>query len=188
MEYYEDSINARRNMVTVIGSCGPAYNAVLNVSFTDGTVTEPVTLQEAKDWCRIDVADDDSLIISLITAARIMCEKYANLSFIKRTVTAKIKNGLGGFVAPYGPVIGTPTATDSDNAAITDFDLDNSYSGNITVTYEAGYGDTDNLLPKNLKTALLNQIGFLYENRGDVRLQSGLSEESKLILNQVRNV
>jgi len=171
-------------MVTVIGNCGPAYNAVLNVSFTDGAVTEPVTLQEAKDWCRIDVADDDSLITSLITAARIMCENYANLSFIKRTVTAKIKNGLGGFVAPYGPVIGTPTATDSDGNAITDFDLDNSYSGNTTVTYQAGY----ETLPQNLKTALLNQISFLYENRGDVRLQSGLSEESKLILNQVRNV
>lgn len=186
MEYYiEDSINARRNTVTVIGgNCGPAYNAVLNVTFTDGTVTEPVTLQEAKDWCAIDVSDNDALITSLITAARIICENYANLSFIKRTVTAKIKNGLGGLVLPYGPVIGTPTAKDSDNADITDFDLDNSYSGNITVTYQAGY----ETLPQNLKTALLNQIAFLYENRGDVRLQSGLSEEAKLILNQVRNV
>lgn len=186
MEYYiEDSINARRNTVTVIGrNSGPAYNAVLSTSFTDGTVTEPVTLQEAKDWCAIDVPDNDALITSLITAARIICENYANLSFIKRTVTAKIKNGLGGFVAPYGPVIGDPTAKDSDNADIADFDFDNSYSGNITVTYQAGY----ETLPQNLKTALLNEIGFLYENRGDVRLQSGLSEESKLILNQVRSV
>lgn len=185
MEYYiEDSINARRNMVTILGGDGPAYNAVLNVTFTDGTVTEPVTLKEAKDWCKIDVSDDDSLITSLITAARIMCENYANLSFIKRTVTAKIKNGLGGFVLPYGPVIGTPTAKDSDNADITDFDLDNSYSGNITVTYQAGY----ETLPQNLKTALLNQIAWSYENRGDAKVASALSEEAKLILNQVRNV
>lgn len=186
MEYYiEDSINARRNTVTVIGAnCGPAYNAVLDTSFDDGTVTEPVTLQEAKDWCKIDVSDDDSLITSLITAARIICENYANLSFIKRTVTAKIKNGLGGFVAPYGPVISITSAKDSDDTDIAGFDFDNAYGGKITVVYEAGY----EVLPQNLKTALLNQISFLYENRGDVKLQRGLSEEAKLILNQVRSV
>lgn len=186
MEYYQDSINARRNMVTVIGNCGPAYNAVLSTSFSDEG-GEPVTLQEAKDWCRIDVTDDDTLITSLITAARIICEQHANLSFIARTVTAKIKNGLGGIVPPYGPVISVTSAKDSDDVDITDFDFDNAYSGKITVVYEAGYNQ-DNPLPQNLKTAILNQIGFLYENRGDVRLQSSLSEEAKLILNQVRNI
>ena len=65
----------------------------------------------------------------------------------------------------------------------TPIDLDEPF-GTKTVTYDAGYDK----LPMNLKNALLNQIGFLYENRGDVKLQSGLSEEAKLILNQVRSV
>ena len=186
MEYYiEDSINARRNTVTVIGgNCGPAYNAVLSASFSAEATTEPVTLQEAKDWCKIDVSDDDSLITSLITAARIMCENYANLSFVNCTVTAKIKNGLGGFNPPYGPLKEITSAKDSDGNDIDDFDFDNSYSGNVTVIYTAGY----TALPENLKTAVLNQIAFLYQNRGDVQLQRSLSEESKLILNQVRIV
>jgi hypothetical protein len=185
MEYYEDSINARRNTVTIINpNCGPAYNSVLSTSFSAESTTEPVTLQEAKDWCRIDVNDDDTLITSLITAARIMCENYANLSFINRTVTAKIKNRLGGFNPPYGPLKEITSATDSDGNAITDFDFDNAYPGNVTIVYTAGY-DT---LPVNLKTAILNQIAFLYENRGDIRLQHGMSEEAKLILNQVRIV
>ena len=164
--------------------CGPVYNAVLGVKFDDGVVVEPITLQEAKDWCRIDVPDDDALITSLITAARMLCENYANLSFIKREVTAKIKNGLGGFIAPYGPVISVTSAKDSDgnDIDITAFDFDCAYPDKITVVYQAGY----EALPQDLKTALLNQISFLYENRGDVRLQSGLSEESKLILNQIR--
>ena len=163
--------------------CGPVYNSVLSTSFS-AEGAEPVTLQEAKDWCRVDVADDDALITSLITAARIMCENYANLSFINRTVTAKIKNGLGGFTAPYGPVISVTSAKDSDNYDIIGFDFDCAYPCKITVVYTAGY----EALPQNLKTALLNQIGFLYENRGDVRLQNGLSEEAKLILNQIRIV
>lgn len=185
MEYYiEDSLNARRNTVTVIGAnCGPAYNAVLSTSFSDEGA-EPVTLQEAKDWCRIDVSDDDALITSLIKAARIICENHANLSFINRTVSAKIKNGLGGFIAPYGPVVSITSAKDSDDTDIADFDFDNAYPGRITIVYEAGY----ETLPQNLKTAVLNQVAFLYENRGDIRLQSGVSEEAKLILNQVRSV
>ena len=185
MEYFEDGTNVRSNRVTITGSfCGPAYNAVLNTSFSAESPTEPVLLQEAKDWCRIDVADDDTIITSLIKAARIMCENYANLSFINRTVTAKIKNGLGGFNPPFGPLVEITSATDSDGNAITDFKFDCAYSGNVTVVYTAGY----TTLPVNLKTAVLNQIAFLYENRGDVRLQSGMSEEAKLILNQVRIV
>ena len=165
--------------------CGPVYNAVLNAPvFSAEDTTEPVTLQEAKDWCRIDVTDDDSLITSLITAARIMCEHYANLSFINRTVTAKIKNGLGCFNPPYGPLKEITSAKDSDGVDIADFDFDCAYSGKITVVYTAGY----EALPLNLKTAILNQISFLYENRGDVRLQNGMSEEAKLVLNQVRIV
>ena len=185
MEYYiEDSLNARRNTVTVIGrNCGPVYNVVLRVSFSDEG-DEPVTLQEAKDWCRIDVADNDTLITSLIKAARAICENHANLSFIKRTVTAKIKNGLGDFIAPYGPVISVTSAKDSDNIDIIGFNFDCAYTGNVTVTYEAGY----EALPQNLKTAILNQIAWMEQNRGDVKLQSSLVEEAKLILNQVRSV
>ena len=66
--------------------------------------SEPVSIDEAKDWCKIDGCDDDKLILSLITAARIICENHSNLSFIKKTITAKIKNGLGGIVLPFGPV------------------------------------------------------------------------------------
>ena len=181
--YIEDSLNARRNTVTVIGNCGPAYNAVLSASFSEEG-GEPVTLQEAKDWCRIDVTDDDTLITALIKAARIICENYANLSFIERTVTAKIKNGLGGISLPYGPVTSEVAFYDDEDVELTDYLLKDGDSNEVTAIYNAGY----EALPENLKTAILNQIAWMYENRGNAKIASSLTEEAKLILNQVRSI
>lgn len=190
MNYYvvEDSELAKKNK-SLIGGCGSseiAYNAVLSVTFDDGTVTEPITLQEAKDWCRVDITDDDTLITLLITAARIVCENHANLSFIEREVTAKIINGLGGFVLPYGPVTSITSVTIADGTDIydADFSIDDPYGKLYTVVYDAGYAT----LPQNLRHAVLNQIAFMYDNRGDERVQSGVGELSKLLLNQVRSV
>lgn len=189
MSYYvvEDSELAKRNRSLLVGcGSGIAYNAVLSVTFSDdGTETEPITLQEAKDWCRVDITDDDTLIGLLITAARIVCENYANMSFIPRTVTAKIVNGLGNFSLPYGPVTSITGVTTSEGDDITtDFDIDTANATIYTVVYTAGYSS----LPQNFRTAILNQIAWMYENRGDVRVASGVGELSKLILNQVRSV
>lgn len=152
-----------------------------NSAITGG---EPVSLAEAKEWCRIDIDDDDTLIQMLITACRIMCEKAANLSFIPRTVTATILNRLGYINLPYGPVTGTITYTEDDDdlTAITDFNIRTSHEDRVIATYTAGYS----VLPKNLKTALLNQIAWSYENRGDVAKMTSLSPLSMLVLGQIR--
>lgn len=181
--YFEDAVNVRTNSVTFVGAGGVSYNAVIDTSFSAESPTEPVTLQEAKDWCRIDVADDDTLIEMLIKGARAICEHAGNLSLITRTVSAKIHNGLGNFVLPYGPVVGDITSfTDVNGEVFTDYVLSDSYGQDMTVVYNAGYAT----LPENLKTALLCQIAWMYNNRGDVKLASSLSLESSLILKQVR--
>lgn len=174
---------------------GIAYNAVLDVQFSAENATEPVTLQEAKDWCKIDIPDDDVLITSLITAARIICEQHSNTSFITRTVSARLNNGLGGMYLPYGPVTGNLISIlDDDSVAIdtNNFSVRNAsfkqlytpFNSIITVSYTAGY----EVLPWNLRVALLNQIAWMYENRGDSTVAGKLSEQAKLILNSVRRV
>lgn len=47
-----------------------------------GPASEIVTLDEAKLHCRIDCADDDALVTSLIVAARQLCEAPVARSFI----------------------------------------------------------------------------------------------------------
>lgn len=47
--------------------------------------SEPVTTAEAKDYLRIDTADDDTLIAELITAARIYVECYTGRQLVTAT-------------------------------------------------------------------------------------------------------
>jgi uncharacterized phiE125 gp8 family phage protein len=58
---------------------------VLKVDSVDGT--EPVSTAEAKLYARVDITDDDTLIASLITAARVMAESICRRDFIDRTYT-----------------------------------------------------------------------------------------------------
>lgn len=181
----EDQDNAIRNMVTIFGGGGASYNAVISVTFSNEGLIEPVTLQEAKDWARIDVADDDALITRLIKAARRICETYVCLSFITREVSAVIHNGLGNFTLPYGPVVGEVLSfADADANVLADYDLRTPYGSDIVVTYNAGYPEGE--LREDLRSALLCQIAWMYQNRGDEKLASGLSLETMLILKPLR--
>lgn len=54
----------------------------------------------------------------------------------------------------------------------------------ITIAYEAGY----QVLPDHFTVALLCQVAWLYENRGDAELKNGLCEQAKLLLAPYRRV
>lgn len=54
---------------------------------TDAT-SEPITLAEAKAYCRVDISDDDTLITSLIGSARRYIEKETGLALMTQTWTA----------------------------------------------------------------------------------------------------
>jgi len=170
---------------------GPAFNAVLEVYFSAESGTEPVTLDEAKGWLKIsdDITDDDDLLTELITVARQMCEKYSCISFIERTVKATLNNSLGSISLPYGPVGTISSYKDYNDTTVTSTAVKGSefkilYEpciDYIEVTYLAGYAT----LPYNLKRAVLCQVAYLYENRGDATAVSQLSPDAKTILKQV---
>lgn len=167
--------------------------SVLYVATGAGTVqNEPVTVQEVKNWARIDLSDDDAIITMLITAAREQLESYTNISFIRRVVTTTIMNQLGGQYLPYGPVFDVLYLKDVDGKTVTDYalsgvqfkQLKTCFCDPVTVQYNAGYST----LPQDFKSALLCQVAFLFENRGDAKLASGLSTEAVLLMNKYRRV
>jgi uncharacterized phiE125 gp8 family phage protein len=172
---------------------GVGYNSVLDVVFNHDDIIEPVTLVEAKDFCKIDIGTDDNLIISLITAARLMCEAYTGVGFVVHNAVATLNNINGDIYLPYGPLQAINQVTDQ-NGNILILDISYSLSGyqfkrlqsprakNILIDYITGY----TVLPAILKTALLNQIYYLYDNRSQATDQ--ISPIAKNLLNPYRRV
>lgn len=150
------------------------YNAVLEAKEVESTPTEPVTLQEAKDWCKIEVSDDDTLIEELIVSARKQCEGFLCISLVDKTVSAVLNNSLGNIELPYGPIKTITSITDSEGTVLVANDtyklrgfefkkLESPCNEYLEAVYTTGY----TTIPDNFKTAVLQQIAFLYENRGD---------------------
>lgn len=150
------------------------YNTVLSIAFSDEG-DEPVTVELAKSWGKIEQDEDDELIEELITAAREVLEGFTGIGFITRTITATINNANGGFQLPYGPVTGDVVVTDSD---ATWSDLRGEYE----VTYTGGH----ETLPSKFKIAIKAQILFMYENRGESNV--ALSPFAKMLMEPVRMV
>jgi len=179
------------------------FNAVLDLIFDDGAVTEPVALADVKSYAKIDTGTvDDAILTYLITTARQQCEDFTGISIIPRTITAVLNNSCGGIFLPYCPFKTLTSITDMDGNAITSDNY--KISGTIfpqlicpswdrlTLVYTAGYTN----LPQEIKTAILQQTFYLYENRGEsaVISRSGivaeltLSPQAKATLQRFRRV
>lgn len=152
------------------GYLGLSYNQVLDLTDVEpsGGITEPVDLTEVKNFCKIDVSEDDTLITMLITACRVECEQLTNIGFVNREVIVVQNNGNGGAYLPLGPNGAISTVID-DTTTITTAQFSGTtwkqillpISDRITITYTTGY----EVLPANLKLALLECIFYRYDER-----------------------
>lgn len=169
------------------------YNSVLDIQFNDEAIVEPVTLEEAKNFCKIDISTDDTLIEALITTSRQLCEAWTGVGFIEHTAKAIINNCNGDMYLPYGPTGEITKVTDENG---TELVADSTYflSGNdfkrilrpkwnnLEIEYTTGY----EVLPNVLKTALLNAIYYLYDNRS--QSTDDIGPIAKTLLNPYKRV
>lgn len=151
-----------------------AYNLIQDYTNIEvGYVNGPVTVAEAKAFCRVEntTTAQDSLFALWIRAARTKIEAYTGLSLIPRNIVAILANPQGNIELPFGPVTSTPVFVDEQATVqeITTQGLDFPYVPlpfhYSKVTYTAGYGDGE--CPDELKQAILLQVCFYFENRGD---------------------
>ena len=156
--------------------------------FSSESGTAPITLAEAKAWIKVDTAitADDTLITELIKAARQQVEGFLGISLIHRTVTAIINNSAGDIELPYGPLVSFTSLTDEDGTAIAADDYELRGIGfkylheplydYMTAVYTTGY----TALPENFKTAVKEQVAWLYDNRGEAK------ELSEIVYNTLK--
>ncbi len=175
------------------GLGGVSYNQVLDIDNTADVLTELFTVTQFKDeYGKIDIADEDNLLSSLIIAARQMCEQHVGMNFIARQVVATLNNANGGVYLPYGPIGVITSVTDYDGNAIeatgykiigTQFkQVVDPTADYLQIIYTGGYA----ACPANLVNAVKAQTLFLYENRGDSSV--GMSPLAQMILNPLKRI
>lgn len=175
----------------------PQYNEVYSVQRQIPT-TYAVTLAEVKSHLRVTFTEDDTYITFLIQACSGIVERFISQSLMQGTqVSCIISNADGNIELPYGPVINILSIKDGNGCTITDYKLLDCSPFNplfqllewplnckIKLEYEAGY----DVLPADIKLALLQEIGYRYEHRGDDFEMSGLSPSSRTILSSHRRL
>lgn len=159
--------------------------------------TEPVneiyTLQEVKDYLRVDSSAEDVLLTTLIKASRQSAEKYLNQALITQTITEKLDRLINQTIyLSVSPLISVTSFQYKDSQDTTQTFTSSKYVvdayeepgriklafsqswpttyGNIndiTITYTAGYSTESSGVPANIRQAILLMIGDAYDNRQD---------------------
>lgn len=144
-------------------------------------VTEPITLEEAKEYARIDGSAEDALITALIKMARLHCESFCGKSLVPKTVTITSFAFPYQFQMPYGPVLAennvTKVVTLDQNGTETNLNyqvnvglypklmiLGGNQSYKFKMVYTAGF----TTVPEDIKLAMKMLVNTLYERREDV--------------------
>lgn len=160
---------------------------------------EPVTLAEAKAQLRVDGTQDDTLITSLITAARQVAENLLGRAFI--TQTQRLLDDAAparAFTLPRAPlqsVTHIKVYDDADTATTVDsalYMVDTAASrvslrsgaswptvsralNGFEVQYVASFGALAADVPLALRQGLLAHVAHLYNFRGDGLTREGIS-------------
>ena len=133
---------------------------------------EILSVQEVKDYVRIDTSADDALLGGMISQARIWCENFISRDIVSKNRTYYIDATPSGlFDLPFGPVSSISEIT-IDGTATTSYEvlgldnetieLDQGSAERVKITYiTAGLNDS------LLKQAMLQLISTYYDNRAE---------------------
>ena len=166
-------------------------------------MTEPITLEEAKNQCKVDTVDDDTLITNLISTAREIAEHETGQVFITRTIELIYDSAGESIEIPYRPLAEVTKIEVISDAGVKSEVSDTLYNVDLAgpvnpgrirlkmgctwpehrdfasfiITIKAGYGETAASVPPKIKQAILEIIGHLYDNRESQEIPAGAKEK-----------
>lgn len=153
-----------------------------------------LTLEQVKTHLRIEIADDDDYITSLISVGYAYAENYINQNIIESEEVLTLDCFPDEIILPVSPVLSVTSIfysdTESNSTELTDYTLDlrkskariipnededfpesNGNIENIVITYRAGFASISAVI----NHAVLLIIGALYEQREDSVVGIGVS-------------
>ncbi len=154
---------------------------------------EPVSLAEARLYLRLDASDEDALLSTLITAARLMVEAASGrtlidqswrivmdrwpasgeirlpLSPVSEIVSARVYDLLGAAQPVEASALSLDTAADPPAIrVISEVPEIGRERGAIEIDVVAGFGAAGDAVPALLRQAILRLACRWFEQRGDV--------------------
>lgn len=158
-----------------------------------GPAAEPVALAEAKDFLRVEHADDDNVISALVASARLHVEAATRRALIaqswrlvadawpgagrlavapvplRQVTAARVHDEAGGTVAvgPEAFAIDAASAPAILSFAPWSLPAPGRSVAGIEIDFEAGYGADAADVPEPLRQAIRMLAAHWYENRGD---------------------
>jgi uncharacterized phiE125 gp8 family phage protein len=154
----------------------------------DYPTIEPVSLEEVKQFLRIEHDAEDGLIASLIQAARQLCEATVRRRLIRQRLRLVSDDLHAVHRLPAGPVRQVETVAVIDAAGMSEILPESAYVisgdrlaclktwpaprrpvGSFRVDYEVGYGDTPDAVPQALRHGIRMLVAHWYENREAVQ-------------------
>lgn len=153
---------------------------------------EPILLVQAKNWLRIDHADEDELVTALIASARLAVESASGRMLISQTWRIVMDAWPeGDIVIPLAPVRKVVALRTLSAAGVSVVIAPSSYVAGVAgghgrirfltkmpepeitisgieIDVELGFSSNSQGMPETLKTAMRLLIARWYEQRGDV--------------------
>jgi uncharacterized phiE125 gp8 family phage protein len=165
-----------------------------------GPAVEPITLDEAKAYLRVEHDDDDLVIAALIAGARIHVETQTRRALITQTwrlirdnwpvdgrlqvsptplqaiVAARVYEANGTTLAIDTQAFVADKAASPAIVAFAPWSLaiPDQVVGGIEIDVRVGYGDTAATVPQPLRQAIRLLVAHWYENRGLVAAQAAV--------------
>ncbi len=154
--------------------------------------SEPISVEEVKEYARIDGSEEDNLLTSLIESCRIKIENFLGKALINRTIELTFDNwNSHDIFLPQPPLVSiTSVVTLDEDDTETTYAATNyyirtesipgqlivkkdsllptnieRYIGGFKITYIAGYGTNPEQMPAPIRKALKEFVTEIYEKR-----------------------
>lgn len=171
----------------------------MSLTLVSGPDAEPIALADAKRHLKVDVDDENDLIVSLIRAAREQVETYTGRRLIFQTWEDKRGFPRGPLVLPFSPVSAVSSITYLDTAGVSQtwspalyrtflpagpqaarawvepahgqsYPATYPVTDPVTVRVVCGYGASGASVPAGLIAAMKLLIGHWYQERSAVNI------------------
>lgn len=170
-DFFLFQLKRRRNQCASFFLTLHKIKAMRQITINSTTGNEIISIQDVKDFARIDTSADDTLITLMIETARVWCENYISRDIVPKNRTYYLDATQTGLIdLPFSPVASIESITINDVAATytilglnnESIELDGGAAEKVKITYI-----TEGINNAMMKQAMLQTISTYYDNRAD---------------------